>query len=102
MPRSLCCSAVASFALLLLPSCSSTLKVGISIDPPSASVFVNGTRVGQGARRIHEIDFGQSERICVQAAAPGFEPMCEMLTKQQVTDQLEKYGDFVWVLKQEK
>lgn len=102
MFRYLRCSAVVSLALLTLPSCSSTQKVGISIDPPSASVFVNGTRVGQGARRIHEVDFGTSRRICVQAAAAGFEPMCEMLTKQQVTDQIEKYGDFVWVLKQEK
>ena len=103
MPRySLRYSGPALLALLTLPSCSSTLKVGISVDPPSSSVFVNGTRVGPGARRVHEIDFGQSERICIQAAAPGFEPLCEMLTLQQVTDQIEKYGDFVWVLKQEK
>jgi hypothetical protein len=88
--------------LLALPACSSTLKVGISVDPPSASVFINGVRDGQGTRRIHDIDFGDNERICVQAAAPGFEPLCEMLTKQQVTDQIAKYGDFVWVLRQEK
>lgn len=92
----------ALLALAALTGCSSTMKVGISVDPPSAAVFVNGVRVGQGARRVYEIDFGASERICVQAAAPGFEPMCEMLTLQQVTDQIDKYGDFVWVLKQEK
>ena len=88
--------------LLALPACSTTLKVGISVDPPSSSVFINGVRDGQGARRIHEVDFGTSRRVCIQAIAPGFEPMCEMLTRQQVEDQLEKYGDFVWVLKQEK
>jgi hypothetical protein len=102
MRRRLCCSAVVSLVLLTLPSCSSVMKVGISVDPPSAAVFVNGVRDGQGARRIHDFDFGEYERVCVQAAAPGFEPICEMLTKQQVTDQLAKYGDFTWVLKQEK
>lgn len=101
MPR-LRCPAVLSLCLLTLPSCSSVLKVGISVDPPSATVFINGVRDGQGARRIHDVDFGEYERVCVQAAAPGFEPMCEMLTKQQVVDQIAKYGDFVWVLKQER
>lgn len=93
----------AALALLCLPSCgTTTFKVGIVVDPPTAAVFINGTRVGQGARRVYEVDFGQCERICIQAAASGFEPWTEMLTRQQVVDQIDKYGDFHYVLKQEK
>ncbi len=98
-----CVSAAALLALLCLPACStSAYKVGIVVDPPTAVVFINGTRVGQGARRVYDINFTGIERICVQAAEPGYEPMTELLTRQQVVDQIDKYGDFRWVLKQEK
>jgi hypothetical protein len=101
--RNLCIPLASLLALACLPACSTTaFKVGIAVDPPTAAVFVNGTRVGQGTRRVYDVDFGSSERICVQAAAPGFEPVTELLTKQQVQDQLSKYGDFRWTLKQEK
>jgi len=95
--------AAALLALSCLTGCSTTtFKVGMIVDPPTSAVFVNGTRVGQGARRVYDIDFGPHECVCVQATAAGYEPMRELLTRQQVIDQVEKYGDFKWYLKQEK
>ncbi|MBX3464527.1 MAG: hypothetical protein KF830_15265 [Planctomycetes bacterium] len=89
--------------LLACAGCSSsTYKVGIAVDPPTASVYVNGERVGAGSRRVYEIDFGANERICIQAVASSHEPVTEMFTRQQINDQISKYGDFSWVLKQEK
>jgi hypothetical protein len=90
-------------ALPLLPACgSSSYALGIAIDPPTAAVFINGQRVGQGSRRVYDVDFGSSERIYVQAAASGFQPLLEVLTKKQVEDQIAKYGDFRWALTQER
>lgn len=89
--------------LLACAGCgSTTYKVGIDIDPPTASVFINGERVGPGGKRVYEVDFGADERICIQAVAPSCVPFTEMFTRQQVVDQISKYGDYQWVLKQEK
>lgn len=89
--------------LLACAGCgSTTYKVGIAVDPPTASIYVNGEKVGAGGRRVHEIDFGPYERVCIQAIAPSHEPHMEMLSKQQIKDQLDKYGDFSWVLRQER
>lgn len=90
------------FGLFLCAGCSSTLKVGIVIDPPTASIYINGEKVGSGGRRVHEIDFGSYQRVCIQAVAPSHEPYMEMLTREQISDQARKYGDFSWVLRQEK
>ncbi len=93
----------ALLALLACAGCgSTTYKVGIVVDPPTASIYVNGQKVGSGGRRVHEIDFGPYERVCIQAVAPSHEPYFEMLTKQQITDQISRYGDFSWVLRQER
>ena len=93
----------ALLALLTCAACgSATYKVGIVVDPPTASIFVNGEKVGAGGRRVHEIDFGAYERVCIQAVAPSHEPYMEMLTKQQIADQISRYGDFSWVLRQER
>lgn len=89
--------------LLACAGCgSATYKVGIVVDPATASVYINGERVGPGGRRVHEIDFGKDERVCIQAVAASHEPITEMLTRQQIVDQINKYGDFSWVLKQER
>jgi hypothetical protein len=89
--------------LLACAGCgSTTYKVGIVVDPPTASVYVNGERVGPGGRRVYEIDFGKHDRVCIQAVAPSHIAVTEMLSRQQIKDQVDKYGDFTWVLKQEK
>lgn len=89
--------------LLACAGCgSATYKLGIVVDPPTASVYVNGERVGPGGRRVYEIDFGRDERVCIQAVAASHEPITEMLSRQQIVDQISKYGDFSWVLKQER
>ena len=99
------CSAILLGLALCLPCAgcgSTTYTVGIVIDPPTASIYINGEKVGSGGRRVHEIDFGPYDRVCIQAVAPSHEPYFEMLTRQQIADQVRKYGDFSWVLRQEK
>lgn len=81
---------------------STTYKLPVVIDPPTASFYVNGERCGQGGRRIYEIDFAQSDRVCIQVIAAGYEPVTEVLTRQQITDQLGKFGEYPWTLKVEK
>ncbi len=89
--------------LLACAGCgSATYKLPVVIDPPTASFYVNGERIGQGGRRVYEIDFGQHERVCIQVVAASHEPVTEMLTRQQIADQLSKFGEYSWILKQEK
>lgn len=94
---------LALLGLLACTACgTSTYKVGIAVDPPTASIYVNGEKVGAGGRSVYEIDFGVDERVCIQAVAPGHEPHFVMLSKQQITDQINQYGDFQWTLRQER
>lgn len=89
--------------LLCLPACSSTsFKVPIQVDPPTARVYINGTRVGQGDRFVYDVDFGADQRVCIQAAAKGYEPRTLLLTRQQLKDQLSGNTDLRWTLIQER
>lgn len=61
--------------LLAATACSSTtVEHFISIDPPDASVYINGVRCGKGDRRIHVFDFANAERVWVQAVHRDFRP----------------------------
>ena len=91
-------------ALVCLSGCfTSKYKIGIVVDPQVASVFINGKKVGTGAPRVYEVDFGGCDRVFVQAAAAGFEPKTEEFTREMVLDQMDKYkGEFKLNLKEEK
>lgn len=90
-------------ALLCLPACgTTTYNLPMQVDPPTASVYINGKRVGQGDRFVYEVDFSGGERICIQAAAKGYEPRMLLLTQKQLKDQINKYSDLRWTLTQER
>lgn len=61
--------------MLVATACTSTsVEHFITIDPPDASVYINGVRSGKGDRRIHVLDFSQSERVWIQAVHRDFHP----------------------------
>jgi hypothetical protein len=90
-------------ALLCLPACgTTTYSLPMQVDPPTASVYINGKRVGQGDRFVYEVDFSGGERICVQAAAKGYEPRMLLLTQKELKAQINTYSDLRWTLTQER
>lgn len=96
-------SIVATLALATLASCGTTsFKVPFQVDPPTARVYVNGIRVGQGDPNVYTVDFQGCERICIQAAAKGYEPRIKFWTREELRDQLNRYKDIRWTLVQER
>lgn len=62
---------------------SSYVRV-VTINPPDASVYVNGEKVGQGSSRPHTFSFGDSTRIYVQAVHPDYQPETEWYTLEKM------------------
>ena len=82
-------------ALLSLPACGTTkYTMGVVVDPPTATVYINGELVGPGGKRTYELDFSKAERVCLQATAYGYKPAREIWTRQQVVNQLAQYAEF--------
>jgi hypothetical protein len=95
------CAALA--ALVLLPACgSASHKMVIQVNPPEASVYINGQRVGQGERRPHDLSFDRQERVYVQATAPGYEPQIEWFDLQKVEDMIDRNLDLAMTLRQRR
>lgn len=87
--------------LLLLASCGSTSRtVVISVNPPEASVYINGEAAGKGNARPHQLSFAQSTRVYVQATAPGFEPRIDWFTLEDVDRMLDHGLDLNMTLRQ--
>ncbi len=64
--------------LLALCACNSTSFVRVvSVNPPDASVYINGVRVGAGDSRPQKFDFGNNKRVYVQATHPDYQPELE-------------------------
>lgn len=88
---------------LMLPSCSSSShKLVLNVDPPQASVYINGERVGQGGKRPYDLSFGSQERVYVQATAPNYEPFFDWLTEEKVIDLLDRDLEFPVYLRQRR
>lgn len=69
------------FSALCLAGCSSSKYMHmLSVNPPDASVYVNGERVGQGNTRPIEFDFEQGPRVSVQATHPDYVPEIDWFT----------------------
>ncbi len=76
---------VSPLALLALAACGSSGYVRVvSVNPPDASVYINGERVGQGSSRPYTFDFGDTERICVQATHQDYNPEIEWFDRARL------------------
>jgi hypothetical protein len=81
--RFLACPTAAT--LLLLAACGSSSYVRVvSVNPPDASVYINGERVGQGSSRPYTFDFTDCERIYVQATHPDYNPEIEWYDRARI------------------
>lgn len=56
----------------------------ITVNPPEASLYINGTKVGQGNSRPYAFDFSTCERIFVQATHPDFQPATEEFDRAKI------------------
>ncbi len=74
---------------LALTACSSSSFVRVvSVNPPDASVYINGERVGQGSSRPQTFDFSQCDEIFVQATHPDYQPELERFTLQKMKNMM--------------
>ena len=72
---------ISLIACLMFASCGSTGHVvTISVNPPESSLYINGKRVGTGDRFPHTLEFGDNQRIYVQATARDFNPEFRWVT----------------------
>ncbi len=72
-------------SLLALAACGSSSYVRVlSVNPPDASVYINGVRVGPGNSRPQTFSFADYQRIYVQATHPEYLPETEWFTIEKM------------------
>lgn len=77
----------AALLLATLPSCgSASYLTVIQVDPPSATLYINGQRQGTGDKRPYSLSFAEHDRVYIQATQRGFVPATQVYTQQQVAD----------------
>lgn len=88
-------------ALLLLPACSSSSRnMVVWVNPPEASVYINGEPAGKGNKRVHQLSFARSQRIYIQATAPNFTPRTDWFTLAQIDEMIARGLDISLTLPQ--
>lgn len=75
-------------ALFLTACGSSGYSRIVSVNPPDASVYINGERIGQGSARPYAFDFSQCSRVYVQATHPDYMPEFEWFTLEKIQDMI--------------
>jgi hypothetical protein len=78
---------------LLSAGCSTTPVRVLSVNPPDASVYLNGERIGQGSSRPQKFDFSQHGRIYVQATHPDYLPEIEWFTPEKIEQMIATNTD---------
>lgn len=71
--------------VLALTACGGASYVRVlSVNPPDASVYINGERVGQGSSRPYTFDFSTVDRIYVQATHTDYQPEIEWFDRARI------------------
>jgi hypothetical protein len=86
---------VALMSLLGLTACfggSNYVRV-LTVNPPDASVYINGERVGQGSSRPQTFSFADCTRIYVQATHPDYQPETEWFTIEKMDNMVATNTD---------
>lgn len=86
---------VALLSLLGLPACfggSNYVRV-LTVNPPDASVYINGVKVGQGSARPQTFSFAECSRIYVQATHPDYQPETEWFTAEKLDNMVATNTD---------
>jgi hypothetical protein len=75
--------------VLALAACGSASYTRVvSVNPPDATVYINGERVGQGSARPCKFDFSSVERIYVQATHPEYQPEMEVYDLARIEEMI--------------
>ncbi|MFN9275234.1 MAG: hypothetical protein ACK53T_07005 [Planctomycetota bacterium] len=81
-------------AALHAAACTSTsYQRVVSVNPPDASLYINGVKVGKGDRRPREFDFAMVGRVCIQAVHPNYKPEVEWLTEADMRNLVDTNTD---------
>ena len=84
MPSSLRKSAALTVMLAATACSAAPLEHYIMSDPPDASIYVNGKRVGKGDNLLHQFDFSQSDRVWISAVHPDWRAETKSFTANQI------------------
>ncbi|HEB54403.1 MAG TPA: hypothetical protein ENI87_14215 [bacterium] len=87
---------LSTFLLLTMlggAACSSSRYTRVvSVNPPDASLYINGEKVGSGDKRPHVFDFSKFQRVYLQAThrdyLPRFEWYDEAKLQQMIANNL--------------
>lgn len=80
--------------LLALCACNSSSFVRVvSVNPPEASLYINGEKVGNGNSRPRTFDFKQTQRIYVQATHPDYTPEIEWFDLEKIQQMIDTNTD---------
>ncbi|MFY9344189.1 MAG: serine/threonine-protein kinase [Planctomycetota bacterium] len=66
-----------------LPRLSSVITLPLSVNPPDATVYLNGERIGPGNARPVRFDFSEHARVYVQCLHPDYLPTIEWFTPER-------------------
>ena len=88
-------------ALALLTACSSMTEVGIVAQPKTASIYINGEKVGSG-QRLYSLNFDEHPRAVVQVTAYGYRPKTEIWTAETLDKHLSQFKNLEIILDQER
>jgi|LakMenE01Jun11ns_1017448.scaffolds.fasta_scaffold8047005_1 hypothetical protein len=73
------------FASLCAGACGAPIyQRVVSVNPPDASLYINGVKVGNGDRRPRDFDFTDVGRVCIQAVHPEFKPKVEWYSEVEM------------------
>jgi len=72
-------------SLLGLAACGSTSNsIIVSVNPPEASLYIDGKKVGEGDKRERTFSFANAKRHYIQAVHPDFIPKLEIVDAKTI------------------
>ena len=87
-------------SLLGLTACgSSGYQRVVSINPPEASLYINGEKVGNGDKRERSFSFATQKRHYIQAVHPDFVPKLEIVDEKTLEGLVKNNLQFKMTMK---
>lgn len=72
-------------SLAALTACgSSGYRRVVQAVPPTATIYINGEKVGTGNQSIQTFSFAKNKRVFVQAVHPDYEPYLKVIEEPQM------------------
>lgn len=84
-----------TLSVLLLASigataCSSSVyQRVVKSNPTTASIYINGVKVGNGDPKSRSFDFSEVDRVYIMAVHPSYEVRTQVLTEQEMRNDVD-------------